>query len=313
MTAANAIPLCDPHFHLWNLPERTNPNLGDGALSSYLPADYEADMAMLPPELDLVSHIHVETVVGQKEGGPVVDTVDETRWIRGQLAAAQARPYGIVAYVHLARPPAQVEETLDRHAEAADGHLCGVRQILNFDAEDDARTWPQVEGDLLERPAFSDGLAALARRDLSFDLSCHPEQAAAAVAALRRHPQLRVVINHLSFMRAGHEEVWRRGIAELAALPNAFMKLSMLPWGHPDYHKTPDGLARVGGYVRETIDAFGPDRCMFASNYPVDRAMGIGIADLYGGFVQWSAGYSAAERQALFHDTAVRAYGGFSG
>ena len=313
MTAEKTIPLCDPHFHLWNLPERPNPNLGDGALSGYSPADYEADMAQLPPQLDLVSHVHVETVVGQKEGGAVVDTVDETRWVHGQLDAAGTRPFGIVAYVHLARPLAQVETVLDRHAEAAGGSLCGVRQILNFDAADDARTWPQVEGDLLERPAFSEGLAALQRRGLSFDLSCHPEQAEAAVAVLRRHPELRVVINHLSFLREGHEAVWRRGLSELASLPNAYMKLSMLPWGHPDYHKDADRMARVGGYVREAIDAFGTDRCMFASNYPVDKAMGIGIADLYGGFVQWSEGYSDAERLALFHDTAVRAYGGFSG
>jgi predicted TIM-barrel fold metal-dependent hydrolase len=312
MSQPTTIPLCDPHHHLWDLLSHPNPNLGKGALPSYLPADYAADMAQLPAPLDLVSSVHVETVVGQTPGEAVVDTVDETRWVCSQLSPDPTRPFGIVAYVHLAQPLSTVEAVLDQHAEAAQGRLCGVRQILNHDPDDPSLTWPQVEGDLLNRPAFSQGLALLEKRGLSFDLSCHPRQVAKAATVLQKHPDLRVVINHLSFLRQGHEEEWRRAIAVLAALPNAYMKLSMLPYGHPGYHQSPASQKHMGDYVRETIEAFGPDRCMFASNYPVDKVMGIGIADLYGGFLEWSADLSDPERRALFHDTAVRAYGGFS-
>ena len=99
------IPLCDPHFHLWDLAERANPNLGDPP--PYKASDYFADMATLPDELKRVAGVHVETVVGQKEGGVVVDTVSETKWVRDQLQSTEAdQPFGIVAYAHLARDTA---------------------------------------------------------------------------------------------------------------------------------------------------------------------------------------------------------------
>ena len=66
--------------------------------------------------------------------------------------------------------------------------------------------------------------------------------------------------------------------------------------------------AKVRDLVREVIDLFGCDRCMFASNYPVERVQGIGIKTLYGKFLEWTADLSNSDRSALFHDTAIRAY-----
>ena len=76
--------VCDPHFHLWDLNQRPNPNLGtavEESLPAYLAADYLEEMGRLPAPLELSSSIHVETVVGQMEGGFVLDTVGETRWV----------------------------------------------------------------------------------------------------------------------------------------------------------------------------------------------------------------------------------------
>ena len=125
------IPLCDPHFHLWDLAERPNPNLGE-VMPAYRADDYARDMGELPSELQRVCGVHVETVVGQTAGGAIVDTVDETRWVRGQLEPGEAeQPFGIVAFVNLGRDIAAAEHTIEAHLAAADDRLRGVRMILN--------------------------------------------------------------------------------------------------------------------------------------------------------------------------------------
>ena len=310
------IPMCDPHFHMWDLPNRPNPNLGAAVeenLPTYLASDYSADMALLPAQLRLVSRLHVETVVGQMEGGAVVDTVSETRWVCAQLQpTAAACPFGLVAYVHLARAPEQTAQVLQEHTEASAGRLRGVRMILNHHPDDPALTWAQVEsGELLRTDNFREGLALLDSHDLTFDLSCHPHQVADAVAVLSTFPSLRVVINHIGFLHGedeAHEQLWRQGIRALAALPNVYIKLSMLWFAREGYHQDGSKEAKMRDIVLELIDLFGCDRCMFASNYPVDKVMGITIPELYLGFLRWTEDRSDRERAALFHDTAVKAY-----
>ena len=311
------LPLCDPHFHMWDLDARPNPNLGPEAeelLRSYRAADYDADAATLPPRLNLVSRVHVETVVGQMEGGPVVDTVSETEWVSAQLEPTQAeRPSYLVAYLNLAGDPAAAQRTLERHIEASSSRLRGVRMILNHHPENPDLTWPQVAGgELMQTPRFREGLERLAGRNLAFDLSCNPHQIPGAVRVLADFPGLRVVANHLGFLHDGeddaHEELWRDGIQGLAALPNIDIKLSMLWFARAGFHSDPGKRAKVRDLVREVIDVFGPERCMFASNYPVDKLRGISFAALYGLFLEWTQDLAEDELRTLFHDTAARAY-----
>jgi len=316
MTSESIIQMCDPHFHMWDLPNRPNPNLGGAGekLPSYLVADYDRDMAALPSRLQLVSRVHVETVVGQMEGGSPLDTVDETRWVSQQLEPAAAEcPFGVSAYIHLARDTAQSEICLQQHRDASGGRLCGVRMILNHHPSNEALTWPQVDsGEILKSSLFSDGIAMLEENDLAFDLSCNPHQVADAVDLFDNHSNLRVVVNHLGFLHDGedeaHEHLWRESIGVLAGLPNVYMKLSMLWFAREGYHVDQSKLARIADLVREVIETFGTGRCMFASNYPVDKMMGINISTLYGHFLQWPEDLTDGDRAALFHDTAVRAY-----
>ncbi len=91
-------------------------------------------------------------------------------------------------------------------------------------------------------------------------------------------------------------------------MPHVSVKLSMLFFCAQGYHEDEDKEEHVRRLVREVIDMFGADRCMFASNYPVDRIQGIDVATLYGRFVAWTQDWSEAERAALFHDTAARVY-----
>ena len=307
----SVLPLCDPHFHLWDVPNRPNPNLGND--STYLASDYRRDMDLLPAPLQRVSGLHVETVVGQMPGGAVVDSVDETRWVCQQLVPWD-QPFGIVAYMHLSRDESLIEQDLAQHREVSEGRLRGVRMILNHHPDQSELTWPQVEhGAFFGQAPFRRSLAILAENDLAFDLSCHPHQVADAVDALRTAPDLRVAINHLGFLHDGedkaHEDLWRQSLHALASLPRTYMKLSMLWFGCNGYHSDPAKTSFMRDRVRETINIFGIERCMFASNYPVDRFRQIDIPTLYGQFLDWSAEYTRYEQMALFHDTALRAYG----
>ena len=86
--------VCDPHFHLWDIHNRPNPNLGEAvneSLPVYLAEDYARDMGQLPRSLKVVAGVHVETVVGQMEGGFPLDTVEETKWVYEQLEPGMAR------------------------------------------------------------------------------------------------------------------------------------------------------------------------------------------------------------------------------
>ena len=161
----NALKLCDPHFHLF----RPNPNLGK--VKTYVATDYAADMEKLPAELKHVSGLHIETVVGQMPGGTVIDSVDETRWVYSQLSDLK-EPFGIVAFVHLARPTRIVESEIEEHLEIATDKLRGIRMILNYHSTDPSLTWSQVEHDhYTSDTQFHNSLGLLRDRNLSFDLS----------------------------------------------------------------------------------------------------------------------------------------------
>jgi predicted TIM-barrel fold metal-dependent hydrolase len=246
------------------------------------------------------------------DGGHVIDTVGETRWVCDQIAPTDHR-IGIVSYVHLARDTEESSVVLQQHKEAAGGRLRGVRMILNHHPDNPDLTWPQVErGDFLTDTRFHEGIALLGEQGLSFDLQCNPHQFLDAAATFADYPQTPVILDHLGSFHDGeddgYEQMWREGMQALALVPHTYVKLSMLWFGRSGYHEDHDKEAKIKNLVRETIDTFGPDRCMFASNYPVDRIAGIDIATLYGQFVAWTADLPPADRASLFHGTAAGAY-----
>ena len=307
--------IIDPHFHLWDLGERANPNLGPDMERDrpvYLAGDYLRDMGRLPAPLELAASVHVETVVGQMEGGFPLDEVAETRFVCDQMEPT-GRPFGVVAYAHLARDIRHTKQVLDRHLAAAGERLRGVRMILNHHSGDPALTWPQVErGDFLRDPVFRESLALLGERGLSFDLQCNPHQLADAAATFGDFPDTPVIIGHLASFHdsgeSGYERMWRQGLEAMAALPHVSIKLSMVFFCAPGYHEDSAQEARARDLVRQAIDIFGAGRCMFASNYPVDGIQGIDIPTLYGRFLEWTADLPPADRTSLFHDTAARVY-----
>ena len=309
------VKVCDPHFHIWNIHERPNPNLGAAVeqnLAAYLASDYLEDMAQLPDPLKLVSSVHVETVVGQMEGGHVIDTVGETHWVCDQMRPTD-HPIGIVSYVHLSRDTEESSVVLQLHEEAAGGRLRGVRMILNHHPDNPDLTWPQVElGNFLRNPCFQEGIALLGEHGMSFDLQCNAHQFLDAAETFADYPQTPVILDHLGSFHDGeddaYEQMWREGMQTLAQIPHLYVKLSMLWFGKAGYHEDYNKEIKIKNLVRETIDTFGPNRCMFASNYPVDRIAGIRIPTLYGQFASWTIDLPSSDRAALFHDTAASVY-----
>lgn len=140
------VPVCDPHFHVWDADRRPNANLGD--IVKTIPEYTVKRLVEDAKGMDLRSALHVETVVGQTEGGFKLDTVSETKEVMRQAPDAGDRKIGVVAFVHLGQEDAA--EVIAAHKAAAGSAFVGIRMIMNYSAEDAGFTWPQVSrGDYL--------------------------------------------------------------------------------------------------------------------------------------------------------------------
>jgi predicted TIM-barrel fold metal-dependent hydrolase len=159
--------------------------------------------------------------------------------------------------------------------------------------------------DLIRTAAWRRGFGLLRRFGLSFDLQLYPAQMHDAAALAHEYPDVPIILNHAGMPVDRDDQgldLWRRGMRELAAAPNVAVKISGL--GVADRHWT---LKSIRPFVLETIEAFGVSRCMFASNFPVDKLWS-DFDRLYGAFREITRPFSEAERRQLFHDNAARYY-----
>jgi len=293
-------PIVDAHQHFWDLERNYLPWLCDrppipfrygdyGALRrNYLPADYLRDSA----RHNVVRTVHVET-----EWDPA-DPVGETRWLQ-EIIEASGIPHAIVAQARLDRD--DVEAVLAGHA--AFPQMRGIRHKPRAAPSPDRaeRGAPGSMGD----PRWRRGYALLARHGLSFDLQTPWWHLAEAAELARDFPGTQIILNHTGLPSDRSKEGllgWHQAMRLLAQEGNVACKISGL--GQPGRPWTVERNRRV---VLETIEIFGVERCMFASNFPVDGL----VADfdtIFDGFKTIVAGLSAAEQAALFHDNAVRFY-----
>lgn len=288
--------IVDAHHHLWSLGRVSYPWLeargvrrffGDPTpiQRDYRVADFRADHGDLP----VVQSVHVQ--VGAAPGAEV----DETRWLDREADMA-GLPSAIVAYADLASP--DLGAILDAH-RAASPRLRGVRQIVARHPEEDARTGAP---DLLADPAFLRGLRVLAERGLSFDLQLTAPLLSRAAALFGEVPDLAVALCHCGSPWDRSPEglrSWREGLRRFAALPRATVKISGLGMFDPGW--TPASLRPI---VEGALAAFGPDRAMWGSNFPVDK--------LYRGYGELFDAVAAIvpekDRPAVFAGTARRFY-----
>ncbi len=311
------LPICDPHHHLWDHPG-----------SRYLLDELLAD---LRSGHNVVSTVFVECASMYRADGPeALRPVGETEFVNGIAAMTASGGYGniracagIVSYADLTLGAA-VGEVLDNHM-ALSGRFRGIRHAAGWDADERVRnSHTNPPPGLLLDPSFRAGFAELARRGLSFDAWLYHPQIRELTDLARAFPDVTIVFDHfggplgIGPYEGRREEIfsqWQRDVAELAGCPNVYAKLGgvVMPVNGFGYHRRerPPGsdeiVAATGRYYRHAIDSFGVKRCMFESNFPVDK-QSCSYHVLWNAFKKMVADASATEKQWLFHDAAATAY-----
>ncbi|ADG11194.1 amidohydrolase [Caulobacter segnis] len=293
-------PIVDPHMHLWDLdrhyyawlqdtPLPNNPagDMTPIAYKSYRLDDYLADAK----GWNVVEVVHVEC------GLPPKDQLSETDWLQS-IADQRGVIGGIVAGANLDDPG--VEAMLAAHA--ARRNVRGVRQIVNWH-KDPAKTYGPA--DKLLDARWREGFALLAKYGLSFDLQLYPSQMTVAAELADAHPDIPLIINHAG-MPTDRDDAglaaWRDGLAALAERPNVSCKISGLAM--IDRAWTVESLEP---FVLRVIETFGVERCMFASNFPVEKVHGA-FGAFYAAYDAITARFSDDERETLFAGAARRIY-----
>ncbi len=289
--------LVDAHQHFWDPTRNYHPWLCDeppiafryGDYRSlrrpYLPPQYRADAAPYA-----VSHsVYIETEWDPRDPAGEMDYV-------ATLREAHGLPSVAIAPAWLDR--ADAAAVLERHA--ARDFVRGVRHKPRAHREP-GRAEPGGMADA----AWRAGYARLAPLGLHFELQTpwwHLHEAARLASDFEHTP---IVLNHTGLpadRSAAGLAGWRQAMAQLAACPNVSVKISGI--GVPGHRWTAEANREV---VLTTIDLFGPARCLFASNFPVDGLCG-SFGEIFGGFDTLTAGFTGAERRAMFRTNALRTY-----
>ena len=242
------------------------------------------------------------------------------------LGRLRRRRAAIVSHADLTLGDA-VEEVLLAHDAAGDGLFRGVRHGVNWSRHDSVKNGHHnpCEGQLAV-PEFRRGVSRLGQMGFSFDAWLYFDQLPELAEMAQAVPETTIVLNHLGgplgigpyvgAHRLEMLEVWQAGIAAVAACPNVVIKIGGIgmehyfgmPWATLPRPPSSDVVAAWWTeIVRFAIESFGPDRCMAESNYPVDRQT-LPYAVLWNALQRMTAGYSEAERNDIFHDTAARIY-----
>jgi len=156
----------------------------------------------------------------------------------------------------------------------------------------------------------------LEKYNFSFDLQLNPHQMKQASEVISKNPKITVIVDHLVTLHVGSTQaeeeenlsIWRQGLQLLSSHKNVYMKLSMLEFIKPGWVTDPSKRTFITERVREVIRLFGSDRCMFASNWPVDACPDVTLRDLYDAFDEIASIYTEKERYDLFYGTADRVY-----
>ena len=219
---------------------------------------------------------------------------------------------------------ARVGEVLDAHG-AASPRFRGIRHAAGWDASEQVRnSHTNPPPGLLGDARFRLGFEGLGRRGLSFDAWLYHPQIPELVDLARAFPDTTIVLDHFGGplgigpyegKRAEVFAAWKTAFRALAACPNVVVKLGglVMPINGFGFHKAarPATSAELVAADARLLPArdrlFGPGRCMFESNFPVDK-VSCSYAVLWNSFKRLSAGFSAADKAALFHDTAARVY-----
>ncbi len=313
-----ARPIVDPHHHLW-----------DRGGQRYLIEDIAADIAS---GHNVIATVYVEARSMYRAGGPeALRPVGEVEFANGAAAMSASGGYGpaaicagIVGHANLLLGDG-ARAVLEAEIAAGNGRFRGIRHSSAWDADPDvAHMYATRPKGLLLDPTFRKGFACLAPLGLSFDAWMFHPQISDLADLARAFPDTKIVLDHcggpvgLGVYANRREEIfkgWKASIAEIAKCPNVAVKLGGLAMrllGY-DFHERPkppsseEAAAAWRPYIETCIEAFGPARAMFESNFPPDKGQ-CSYQVIFNAFKRIAAPYSEAEKTALFSKTAADVY-----
>lgn len=309
--------ICDPHHHLWDHP-----------LDAYLLPELLADIGQ---GHNVVSTVFVECgAMYNASVAPALAPVGETEFVNGIAAMSASGQYGpsricagIVSYADLSLGDA-VGEVLEAHIVASP-RFRGIRHAAGWDVSDaikNSHTHPKEH--LLLNENFQRGFAQLEQRELSFDAWLYHPQIKELTELAQAFPKVTIILDHFGgplgigpYEGKGEEifKQWQKDVAELALCSNVYAKLGgvVMPINGYGWHKqamppsSDEIVSATERYYDHAIGVFGARRCMFESNFPVDKRS-CAYHVLWNAFKKMASKYSDADQQWLFHDTATKVY-----
>jgi predicted TIM-barrel fold metal-dependent hydrolase len=311
-------PIVDPHHHLW-----------DRGGQRYLIEEISADIAS---GHNIIATVYVEARSMYRATGPEeMRVVNEVAFANGAAAMSASGGYGpaqicagIVGHANLLLGD-RVKAVLEAQIAAGQGRFRGIRHSSAWDGEAAvASMYATRPKGLLLDATYRKGFACLAPLGLTFDAWLFHPQLGDFIDLARAFPQQRIILDHcggpvgLGRFAGKREETftaWKASILDVAKCPNVVVKLGGLAMrllGF-DFHERPkppsseQAAAAWRPYIETCIEAFGPDRCMFESNFPPDKGQ-CSYQVIFNAFKRIAAQYSEAEKTALFSKTATDVY-----
>jgi predicted TIM-barrel fold metal-dependent hydrolase len=314
-------PIIDPHHHLWK--KRFNRNYLLPELFSDTNSGHRIEKTMF---IECRAFYY-------REGPDHLKPVGETEYIsecarQSREDTSSATIAGIIAHADLTLGGESVDklvEVLDQHAEKSDGLVRGIRHSAARDKRPEDLFIPGPAPAYLHgKESFRAGLRILAERGLTYDTWHYHHQNLDFLDVARAVPDCTMILDHfgtplgVGIYSSCKDEIfqqWKQEIADIAKCENVYAKLGGLamPDNGFDWHKadrpptSDEFLTRQRKYYLHTIDCFGPERCMFESNFPVDR-LSINYHVLWNGFKKLTTDFSEAEKHAMFYGTAEMVY-----
>jgi L-fuconolactonase len=312
------LPIIDPHHHLW-----------DDDRGPYLLPDIIADIG---GGHNVKATVFIECRTHYRAGATDIELpLGEVEFVNGISAMSASGGYGpiriaaaIVGHADL-RSGEKVQDVLEKQIALTGGRMRGIRWSIPYDASEVGQYVSRFVKEGISRDTtWRAGFSRLAKLGLTFEAWCYHPQIPEITALARAFPDTTIILNHVGGLlgvgpyasRSRDEfQSWKRSIVELATCPNVVVKLGglgMLIFGF-DLHvrenpPSSEVLAETWKPFLETcIEAFGTNRGMYESNFPVDK-QSCDYTACWNAFKRVSSGASPSEKAALFHDTAARVY-----
>ena len=288
--------ITDPHHHLWDLENLYYPWLTDSfkprvcgdysaIRKNYLVQDFQNDIG----NLKVTKTVHIEAVIDPPQA------VAETSWVQkiADTHSNRGIAAGIVAQADFSDEA--IEEVLEGHCEYA--NIRGIRDVVHEGWIDPLNPKPTK----LQSRDWREAVGLCQKYDLHFELQIYYQQVEEAIELLKLHPELPVILTHTGCPAGRNKESiegWRSTMKRLSEWPQLQVKLS--GFGMFDRNWTAE---YIRPFVSDTIEYFGIERCMFASNFPVD-SLGSTYQEIWSKFVEVTTGFSDSERNQLFSKNA---------